>query len=78
MLKTLLTVGLPRDDAHRLAKLFRQSGIRDEAYLRVFARMSTRDGWLIELCAKGVLTEIQMRVVKEALDQVASRRTSCG
>ncbi|KAI0744398.1 hypothetical protein C8Q76DRAFT_687833 [Earliella scabrosa] len=46
MLKTLLTVGLPRDDAHRLAELFRQSGIRDEAYLRVFARMSTRDGSL--------------------------------
>ena len=43
----------------------------DTAYLRVFARMSSRDAWLSELCQKGELSEIQMRVVRELLERVA-------
>ncbi|KAI0730888.1 hypothetical protein C8Q76DRAFT_793014 [Earliella scabrosa] len=78
ILDILLSADLPRRDAERLTALFRSFGIADVAYLRVFARMSTRDAWLNELCQKGDLSEIQMRVVRELLERVAFVRGGSG
>ena len=41
------------------------------SYLRMFARMYARDGWLRELRQVGQLSEIEMRVLREMLDHVA-------
>ncbi|KAI0718066.1 hypothetical protein C8T65DRAFT_693998 [Cerioporus squamosus] len=45
-------------DARRIVQLFASFGIKDLAYLRVFARMHSRDGWLDEMHQKGELSEI--------------------
>lgn len=71
MFEVLIAAGLPREDATRLAEVFRTYGIADSAYMRVFARMSSRDAWLDELCQSGVLSVIQMRVVREVLERAA-------
>ncbi|KAI0741321.1 hypothetical protein C8Q80DRAFT_1273784 [Daedaleopsis nitida] len=69
ILNLLLAYALPRTDAQRLVDLFTSKGVADIAYLRVMARMGTRDGWLNELREKGELSEIQMRVVREVLER---------
>ena len=71
MFEVLVTAGLPREDATRLAEVFKTYGVADSAYMRVFARMSSRDTWLEELRQTGVLTVIQMRVVREILERAA-------
>lgn len=73
VLTLLLSSGIPHADAERIVQLLTSLGIQDAAYLRVLACMSTRDEWLRELCEKGDLTEIQMRVVREMLEHVARR-----
>ncbi len=70
-IRTLLsTFGLPAQDVERLALLFASMGIADLVYLRVLARMHSRDGWLRELREKGAVTEIQMRVLREMLESI--------
>ncbi|RPD76261.1 hypothetical protein L226DRAFT_611677 [Lentinus tigrinus ALCF2SS1-7] len=66
--KLLVSARFPRPDAQHLAKLLASKGIKDLSYLKVFARMSTRDGWLAELVREGAITEIQMRVLREILE----------
>lgn len=59
-----------------MVQLFASFGISDLAYLKIFARMHSRDGWLSELRQKGDISEIQMRVLRELLDQVAKEELS--
>lgn len=73
ILNLLLAYALPRADAQRLVDLFKSKGIDDIAYLRVMARMGTRDRWLNELREKGEMSEIQMRVVREVLERFEGR-----
>ncbi|RDX50848.1 hypothetical protein OH76DRAFT_1481920 [Lentinus brumalis] len=62
---------IPHADTQRLVRLFASFGIKDIAYLRVFARMDSRDSWLNEMQQKGEVSEIQMRVIQELLRKVA-------
>lgn len=71
VLEQLQRFSLPRGDAERLAALFASFGITNTAYLRVMARMDSRDAWLGEMREEGVLSEIQMRVLREMLECVA-------
>ncbi|KAI0730870.1 hypothetical protein C8Q76DRAFT_716489 [Earliella scabrosa] len=71
ILNRLLSLPLPRPDAERIAALFTTLGIKDMSYLRMFARMYARDGWLRELRQVGQLSEIEMRLLREMLDHVA-------
>ncbi|KAI0718055.1 hypothetical protein C8T65DRAFT_100532 [Cerioporus squamosus] len=65
----LLSALVPPADGQRLAELLASKGIKDLAYMRVLARMSTRDSWLEELVREGKITEIQMRVLQEILER---------
>ncbi|TFK92624.1 hypothetical protein K466DRAFT_212288 [Polyporus arcularius HHB13444] len=67
----LVGASIPHADAQRLVRLFASFGIKDIVYLRVFARMDSRDSWLDEMQQKGEVSEIQMRVIQELLDKVA-------
>ena len=59
---------VPSADAQQLTILLASKGIKDLAYLRVFARMSTRDDWLRDLVRERKISEIQMRVLREILE----------
>ena len=67
----LLSFGLPVPDVERIHALLHAQGVSDIAYLRVLARMHSRDGWLHEMREKGEVSEIQMRVLREMLQQLA-------
>ncbi|RDX50865.1 hypothetical protein OH76DRAFT_1436523 [Lentinus brumalis] len=64
----LVTALVPPTDAQRLTELLASKGITNLAYMRVLARMSTRDSWLEELVREEKITEIQMRVLQEILE----------
>ncbi|KAI0358158.1 hypothetical protein OH77DRAFT_1435346 [Trametes cingulata] len=64
---------LPESDATRIADLFASFGVSDGAYMRVFARMASRDAWLRELSQRGQLSEIQMFVVRDVLETVKAQ-----
>ncbi|KAI0351370.1 hypothetical protein OH77DRAFT_950483 [Trametes cingulata] len=64
---------LPAPDAARIAALFASFGVSDVAYVRLFARMASRDAWLRELRERGLLSEMQMLVVRDALESEAGR-----
>ncbi|RPD76251.1 hypothetical protein L226DRAFT_371502 [Lentinus tigrinus ALCF2SS1-7] len=70
VLDVLLSFRLPQNDAERLATVFASYGIVNVAYLRVLGCLPSRDRWLEDLRAKGELSEIQMLVVREMLNQV--------
>ncbi|KAI0363117.1 hypothetical protein BV20DRAFT_976020 [Pilatotrama ljubarskyi] len=63
----------PVTDVTRIAELFTSFGVSDPAYMRVFARMCSRDAWLRELRERGELSEIQMLVVRDVLETVAGQ-----
>ncbi len=65
---TLVAALVPPTDAQRLTELLASKGITNLAYMRVLARMSTRDSWLEELVLEEKITEIQMRVLQEILE----------
>ena len=66
----ILSHGLPRAEALRIMGLFTSLGMPDIEHLRALARMRSRDAWLHELCEAGDLTQFQMRVVKEFLEDI--------
>ncbi|TFK86505.1 hypothetical protein K466DRAFT_149110 [Polyporus arcularius HHB13444] len=65
---TLVAALVPPTDGQRLTELLASKGITNLAYMRVLARMSTRDSWLEELVLEEKITEIQMRVLQEILE----------
>ncbi|KAI0675649.1 hypothetical protein C8Q78DRAFT_339444 [Trametes maxima] len=58
----LLTNAIPPAAAERIARLLASQGIEGRAWLRVFARMGTRDAWLREMRDEGRMTEIEYRL----------------
>ncbi|KAI0642073.1 hypothetical protein C8Q79DRAFT_1121993 [Trametes meyenii] len=67
----LLDNAIPRAAAERVARLLASQGIEGRAWLRVFARMGTRDAWLREMRDGGHMTEIEVRVLREVLVRLA-------
>lgn len=50
---------LPAADVERIAALFASHGVSGGAYVRVFARMASRDAWLRELRERGLLSTLR-------------------
>ncbi|OSD05416.1 hypothetical protein PYCCODRAFT_1475455 [Trametes coccinea BRFM310] len=71
----LLQFALPLSDAEHIAGVLASLGIRDKAYLRVLSRLSSRDQWLVELQETGKLTEIQVRVVREIIENIVAENS---
>ncbi|KAL1940693.1 hypothetical protein VTO73DRAFT_7734 [Trametes versicolor] len=63
---------LPAADVERISALFASHGVGEGAYVRVFARMISRDAWLRELRERGLLSEMQFFVVRDVFDRVAA------
>ncbi|KAI0664546.1 hypothetical protein C8Q70DRAFT_1050007 [Cubamyces menziesii] len=70
ILGMLLEYELPHTDAERIVELLGTLGIGDIQYLRVLGNMASCDVWLQELKAEGKLSEIELRVLREILDQL--------
>ncbi|KAH9893138.1 hypothetical protein C8Q73DRAFT_519336 [Cubamyces lactineus] len=78
ILDMLLEYELPYADAERLVELLGSLGIGDTQYLRVLGNMVSCDAWLSELRVEGKLSEIQLRILREILDQLAREPTGEG
>ncbi len=68
----LRSYALPLDDAEHIVDLLEDRGVSNMAYMRVLARMSSTRGWLREQRDKGELTEVQMRLLREILGDLAT------
>ncbi|KAI0640767.1 hypothetical protein C8Q79DRAFT_994760 [Trametes meyenii] len=66
----LVRLRFPAGDVERLVRLFRDIGIETQEYLEMLAGMGERDAWLQELREGGALSEIQMRVLRQGLNQL--------
>ncbi|KAL7280670.1 hypothetical protein ACG7TL_005609 [Trametes sanguinea] len=71
----LLQFAIPLSDAEHIAGVLASLGIRDKAYLRVLSRLSSRDQWLVKLQETGKLTEIQVRVVREIIENIVAENS---
>ncbi|RPD64074.1 hypothetical protein L226DRAFT_611689 [Lentinus tigrinus ALCF2SS1-7] len=70
ILDMLVSGGIPRADAERIAQLLASLGIATGEYLGVMARMKSRDVWLLELRGQNKISEIQMRILRNILDDL--------
>ncbi|KAI1796799.1 hypothetical protein LXA43DRAFT_1153842 [Ganoderma leucocontextum] len=68
----IVSFDIPPADALRITELFASLGISDMVYLRVFARMESRNEWLREMRENGQLSEIQMRILRDMLERIAT------
>ena len=71
MTDVLISGGIPRADAGHLARLLASFGISTEVYLGALARMKSRDVWLLEMRGQNELSEIQMRIMRDILNDLA-------
>lgn len=66
----LAKLKIPALDANHIEMLFNKMGIQNRNYLEIFATMDMGDLWLRELQKGEEVTEIQMRLLQEGLDQL--------
>ncbi|KAI9062787.1 hypothetical protein FKP32DRAFT_1593465 [Trametes sanguinea] len=68
----LMEFAIPQSDAEHIAGVLASLGIRDKNYLRVLSKLSSWGRWLAELQETGKLTEIQVRVVSEIVENIVT------
>ncbi|KAI0718002.1 hypothetical protein C8T65DRAFT_99570 [Cerioporus squamosus] len=70
----LISGGIPHTDAQHLARLLASMGVVTREYLGTLARMKSRDVWLLELCGQQRISEIQMRILRDILEELVAEQ----
>ncbi|OBZ65340.1 hypothetical protein A0H81_14660 [Grifola frondosa] len=74
MLELLQTVHVPLNDALRIARTFKSIGMKDAAWMRVFAHIEQRHDLLMKMFKRGELSELEVHVMKEILNRCRKER----
>ncbi|KAI1796796.1 hypothetical protein LXA43DRAFT_576135 [Ganoderma leucocontextum] len=72
ILNLLRSYALPLEDAEHIVDLLAASGVSTIAYMRVLSRMASTKDWLREERDNGELTEVQMRLLREIFERLAT------